>query len=75
VYRVRAGVARGAGGAILDRAAGRAPPAVPFSAPLAIAFAGAALLQGFGGVLPAVGDYLQKKRGPAFIWSKLAKSR
>lgn len=48
--------------------------AVPFSVPLAMAFGAVAFIQAAGGVLPAVGDYLQKRKGPAYIWSKLAKS-
>ena len=34
---------------------------------------GGALLQTLGGTLPSIAEYLQKKRGPAYIWSKLAK--
>ncbi len=48
--------------------------AIPFSIPLALTFAGASLLQGVSGMLPAIGEYRQKQQGPAFIWSRLAKS-
>jgi hypothetical protein len=47
-------------------------PGIPFSAMLTLAASGA-LLQSVGGTLPSVGEYLQKKQGPAYIWSQLAK--
>jgi hypothetical protein len=47
-------------------------PDIPFSV-LLTALAGATAIQGFGGTLPSIGEYVQKRRTPAFIWSRIAK--
>lgn len=47
-------------------------PAIPFSVMLAVA-GGGAILQSIGGTLPSISEYLQKRKTPAYIWSRISK--
>jgi hypothetical protein len=66
---------QGAGGVLIGMTtvglALLAAPSLPFSAVLLLGGLGT-MAHGVGGALPSIGEYMQKRRGPAFIWSEIA---